>query len=207
MKEQLRLYSLILTPDQGSTLNKSSDTRALFVINTKLDFTFIMHGDHPDWFTPAMEYISMKKEFLGGFPNEDTWGEFGTREEVLALSSLLDYFRRTMQLADQFPQLLNDVTVDNKNLVIQRIIPLPDKLYEQILLAVVEGAQQYKSIWNQPSSVTQDKIEKFLLRRKTGCLLVLESKMWSDVHSIKKCPTETALDNISEVAEVTVTGR
>ena len=167
-----------------------------------------MTGNHPEWFTPGMQYLSMKEEFLGSFLNDSTWGEFGTREEVIALSSLLEYFERTKQLADQFPQLLSDVIVDNKNLIIQRMVPLPDKLYEQVLLAVVEGAQQqYKSIWGQPSNVTLDKIEKFLSRRKTGSLLVLESKMWSEVDSSKNCTFDNKSDEAEDALEDTKNGR
>jgi hypothetical protein len=89
----------------------------------------------------------------------------------LELTSSLLPFERTNNLADQFPQLLDEVTVENKNLVIQRTLPLPNKLYEQLLLAVVEGTEEeYQSYWKQPSSVTLDKIEKFL---------AYQSQVWS----------------------------
>ena len=116
--------------------------------------TFIMTGDsnYPEWFTPSLKYLSMKKELLGQFPDEESWGEFGTERQVNAFSSLLDYFARTRNLADQYPQLLSDIILDNKNLVIGRGLPLPNKLYEQLLLAIVEGAEgQYPSIWVSPT--------------------------------------------------------
>ena len=159
-----------------------------------------MTENYPEWFTPRLKYLRMKEEFQENFLKESTWGEFGSKEEVCALTSLLDYLKGTANFAEQFPQMLNSVTVDNKNLVIQRMIPLPDKLYEQILLAVVEGVQQqYESIWKQPVSVTLDKIEQYLIRRKRGSLLVHETGMCSEVYSHKKCTSE----NASEVPKVT----
>ena len=149
----------------------------------------------PEWFTPYMKYLSMKKEILGIFSDKESWGEFGTERRIIALTSLLDYFRKTKLLADQFPHILNDVVLDNKNLVIQRVLHLPDKLYEQLLLAVIESAEQeYQSYWDQPSSVTLEKIEKYLMKRKTGCLSAFGSKLWSEVHS---SDNSKACENIS----------
>ena len=35
--------------------------------------TFIMTGEsnYPEWFTPSLKYLSMKKELLGQFPDEE----------------------------------------------------------------------------------------------------------------------------------------
>ena len=109
--------------------------------------TFIMARDYPEWFnTPLLTYLSMKKEFLG---ESLDWGEFGTEKQVIALDSLLGYFKRTKNLADQFPQLASEITAENKNLLIQRTLCLPEKLYEQLLLAVIDGAEEkYQTIWD-----------------------------------------------------------
>ena len=90
----------------------------------------------PEWFTPSLKYLSMKKKILEKFPDQESWGEFGTEKQVNALSSLLDYLARTRNLADQFPQLSSDIILDNKNLVVGRALPLPNRLYEQLLLAI-----------------------------------------------------------------------
>ena len=127
-------------------------------------------NNYPEWYTPSLKYINMKKELLGYFPDEETWEKFGTERQLIALSNLLDFFKKTRNLTDQFPQLLSEVIMDNKNLVIKRALNFPNKLYEQLLLAV-EGAQEvYPSFWDQPSSVTLAIIEEFLARRKAGCL-------------------------------------
>ena len=130
-------------------------------------------AEDPEWFnTPMLKYLSMKKEFLGKFLHKRNWGEFGTYQQVIAFSSLIDYIKRTRSLADQFPQLLNDVISDNKKLVIERTLPLPNKLYEQLLLAAIEGAEEeYQSYWEQPSSVTLDKIENLQIRLSFCSLL------------------------------------
>ena len=88
----------------------------------------IMPEDHPEWFnTPVLQYLSMKKELLGKFEKSENFGEFGTEKQVIALSCLLEYFRMTRDLADQFPHLSNDITVENKNLLVKRVITLPNK--------------------------------------------------------------------------------
>ena len=130
------------------------------------NLTLNMTGDtEPVWFTPTLRYLSMKREYLGEFLDREKWGQFGTKQQIVAVSNLLDYLANTRSLGDQYPYLLNDVTVNNKNLIMQRFLPLPDKLYEQLLLAVVEGAEaKCHSIWDQPSSETLDICEKFLLK-------------------------------------------
>ena len=136
-----------------------------------------------EWFTPTLKYLSMKKEIMGKFPDKESFGEFGTEKQIIALSSLLEYFRKTRNLSDQFTYLSSDIVLDNKNLVVGRVLPLPSKLYEQLLLAVVEGAEaQYPSFWDQPSSVTLTLIESFLVKMRSGCLTAYESKVWSEVN-------------------------
>ena len=154
----------------------------------------MMAEDHPEWFnTPVLTFLSMRKEILGKFLDESSWGEFGTEKQVIAISSLLGYFKKTRNLADQFPQLSADVTVENKNLAIQRTLHLPEKLYEQLLLALVEGVEEkYQSIWEQPSCVTLQKIEQFLERRRISCLAAYQSRVWSDVQSSQKYPCDTS---------------
>ena len=83
---------------------------------------------YPEWYTPHLKFISMKKDLLGKFPDQDSWGEFGSEKQIIALSTLLDYLKKTMDHADQFPQLLSDVILDNKNLVIKRDLYLPDTM-------------------------------------------------------------------------------
>ena len=171
--------------------------------------TFIMTGESsdPEWFTPSLKYLSMKKELLGQFPDEETWGEFGTERQIIALSNLLDFFKKTRNLTDQFPQLLSEVIIDNKNLVIKRALKFPNKLYEQLLLAVVEGAQEeYPSFWDQPSSVTFAIIEEFLARRKAGCLAAYarlqdQDPIRSLVLSKERYEPEQVSDDTCEEAE------
>ena len=55
-----------------------------------------MAETHPEWFnTPVLTYLSMKKELLAKFVNESYWGEFGTEQQIIAISTLLDYFEKT----------------------------------------------------------------------------------------------------------------
>ena len=107
-----------------------------------------MADNHPEWFnTPVLTFLSMRKNVLEKFVNESYWGEFGSEQQIIAVSSLLEYFEKTKTLADQFPHLMGEIVADNKNLLIQRNLPIPDKLYEHLLFAIVEGTEEYKSIW------------------------------------------------------------
>ena len=84
--------------------------------------------------------------------------------------SYRNYLCLTMNLADQFPKLLNDVILDNKNLVLEHILPFPPKLYEQLLGAVVGDADEgYQMFWQQPSCVK----------------LAYEGKVWAEVNSFE----------------------
>ena len=165
--------------------------------------TFIMAGNHPEWFnTPILKYLSMKKEFLGDFQGNKHWGELGTQKQVIALSTLLEYLKKTRDLADQFPQLKDEIILHNKNLILERAVPIPDKLYEHLLLAVVEGAdKEYQTIWEQPSCVTLVKIEKFLEKRRTSSLALFQSKAWSDIHCHQYSSHEEPCDDNKEASE------
>ena len=130
--------------------------------------------------TPMLQYLSMKKAFLEIFPDIKAWGEFGSKKKVIAIASLLDYFEKTRNLADQFPQLSYYVLTDNNKLVLEHILPFSSKLYQQLLAAAVEGSEdEYNSLWQQPSSVTLAKIENFLVRKRISCLAAYEDKVWS----------------------------
>ena len=38
-------------------------------------------AEDPEWFnTPILQYLGMKKEFLGKFLDRNAWGEFGTKK-------------------------------------------------------------------------------------------------------------------------------
>ena len=102
----------------------------------------IMKEDTELFNTPMLRYLSMKKAFLRKYMDQNIWkGGFGSQEHVIALAGLLDYFQQTCDFADQFPQLNQDVVSDNKNLVLQNVLPLPPKLYEQLLLQLAAVRQ------------------------------------------------------------------
>ena len=133
--------------------------------------------------SPTLQYLSLKKGFLGKFLDVKAWGEFGSKEQYIAVSGLLKYFEETKELAEQFPELKSDVILDNKNLVLEKIIPLPPKLYEQLLMAAVED--EYQVHWQQPSSVIVSRFESFLMRMKSACLAAYEHNVWQEVHDYK----------------------
>ena len=134
------------------------------------------------FFTPRLQYLGLKRNFLNKFMVRKAWGEFGSKEQLFAVSGLLDYFQKTKNLAEEFPQLINEVILDNKKLVLDHILPIPPKLYEQLLLAVVGGGDKP---WLQPASVVQSKIEEFLVKQKAACLAYYEDKVWLEVHTFE----------------------
>ena len=88
--------------------------------------------EKPELFnTPMLRYLNIKRTFLEKFLDKGVWeGDFGSRELVIALDGVLDYFQKTSDLAEEFPQVLDSVANANKNLVLQHVLPLPLKLYE-----------------------------------------------------------------------------
>ena len=61
------------------------------------------------------------------------------KEQFFAVSGLLNCFQETKNLSEEFPQLLDEVILDNKKLVLDHILPFPPKFNEQLLLALVGG--------------------------------------------------------------------
>ena len=72
------------------------------VVDKTETFTMTDNNNYPEWYTPSLKYISMKKELLGKFPDEETWGEFGTERKIIALSNILDFFKKTRILTDHY---------------------------------------------------------------------------------------------------------
>ena len=128
---------------------------------------------------PKLQYLKLKKDFLDMFLDRKDWGGFGSREQPVAVSSLLDIFQKTGSLAEQIPHLTSNIVVVNMNLLLQQVLPLPPKLYEQLLSAAVW--EERHLVWQQPPSVIFARIEQFLVKMKTACLLSYEYKVWSEV--------------------------
>ena len=66
----------------------------------------------------------------------------------IAVASLLQYLEKTKLIAEQYPQQSSEVTIDYTNLVLGQILPLPPKLYEQLIGAAV--GEGYQLHWQQP---------------------------------------------------------
>ena len=127
----------------------------------------------------------MKETFLERFMKKNAWeGEFWSKEHIVSLDGIIEYFHETSELANEFPQQLDCVISDNKNLVLQHVLPLPPKLYEQLLLGVVEDMEEgCRFHWQQPNNVTFSRIVDLLVKRKAGCLAAYESKVRSKVNN------------------------
>jgi hypothetical protein len=71
----------------------------------------------------------MKKAFLQKFMDRKIWfGEFESKDQVSVFNGVLEYFKMTSDLAKDHPEILNSVVTENKNLVLQKVLPLPPKL-------------------------------------------------------------------------------
>ena len=64
--------------------------------------------------------------------------------------------------------------------MLERVLPLPPKLYEQLLGAAVE--EEYQLFWQQPASVILNRMESFLVKKKAACLAAYEHQIWTEVH-------------------------
>ena len=64
--------------------------------------------------------------------------------------------------------------------MLERVLPLPPKLYEQIVGAAVE--EGYLLFWQQPASVILNRMESFLVKKKAACLAAYEHQIWTEVH-------------------------
>ena len=51
--------------------------------------------------TPKLIYLAMKRSFLQKF--RKAWGEFGSKQQLVAVSGLLDYYQKTKSLSEEFP--------------------------------------------------------------------------------------------------------
>ena len=84
----------------------------------------------------------MKKEFLGDYLDSKVWEDFGSKEQLMAVTCLLEYLQKTRALGDKDSYIFGDVINDNKKLLLKNIIPLPGRLYEQLLGAVAGDNNQ-----------------------------------------------------------------
>ena len=92
-------------------------------------------------------------------PNHESWSTYGSKQQVIALTGLLDYYRETVELAQYYPELENEINVDNRKLVLKRIVKLPRKIHEQMIDEVFKDSSvEYGSSRNQPILVTLQKI-------------------------------------------------
>ena len=76
--------------------------------------------------------------------------------------------------------MLSEVIVDNKQLLLEKILPLPARLYEPLLGAAV--GEDHQHVWQQSSAEILARLEKFLVRKKTACQLAYEDKFCSQVN-------------------------
>ena len=67
-----------------------------------------------------------------------------------------------------------------KNFVLQNLLHLPYKLYEQLVGAAAEGDPQL--LWQQTPSEILTKMESFLEKKKRACLLAYEDRVCSGAY-------------------------
>ena len=159
-----------------------------------------MADDDHGFSTPRLEYLSLKKKFLSKYLDRNVWkGEFGSKELHSAISNLLQFFDQTRRMAQDFPELENDITIGNKDLVMKRILPMPPKLYEQVIAAVVgDSHQQAGHVWQLPASEILSRIEHFLSRYRSASLSYYKHRVWSDVHDLGSyISQDTACEDIA----------
>ena len=140
--------------------------------------------------SPRLQYLSMKRDFLRKFLDRRAWGEFGSTEQRVAVSGLLEYYKETENLAVTFPQLSSDVTIDNKNLVLEHILPFPPKLFEQLISAAV--GEDHQHVQQYSAGELLERIESYLIRKKSACLAFYEHKVSAEVHDYKSYTFENA---------------
>ena len=123
--------------------------------------------------TPMLRYLSMKRIFLEKFLDPKVWrGEFGSKEQIIALDGVLTYFQKTSNLAEEFPQLINDVVTENKNLIMQRILPMPLKLYSSFSLNSLKMMRGTIAAISSKQAVRPWAESSTLLRRERPVLLL-----------------------------------
>ena len=80
--------------------------------------------------TPRLQYLNLKRNFLAKFLDPRAWGEFGSNEQLISVSALLNFFKEARSLAQSATEHLSEVILENKKLVTEHILPFPPKLYE-----------------------------------------------------------------------------
>lgn len=135
--------------------------------------------------TPVLKYMNVRRQFLQKYAHPKSWGTYGSKQQVIALTALLDYFRETVKLAQLYPELENDIHVDNRKLVMKRIVQLPRKLHEEMIEELIMHARkEHGGSWrDQPILVTLQKIEAFLIMKQESCLMAYEDSVVDKVNN------------------------
>ena len=131
--------------------------------------------------TPVLKYVRIKKAFLQEFLDPKAWGEQAFRERIVAFEKFLQYLQETSDLGVLHPSLEAQVHLDNRQLAMGKILPFPDKLYEEMMWDVVKDEEPGEAL-NQSAEKTLSKIKSFLINRQRSCIMLLESQVWEEVH-------------------------
>ena len=100
-----------------------------------------------------------------------------------------------MELAQYYPELENEINVDNRKLVLKRIVKLPRKLHEQMIDEVFkDSSDEYGSSRNQPILVTLQKIEAFLIMKQGSCLAAYEDSIVNEVNNYENYLKKESFD-------------
>ena len=117
----------------------------------------------------------------------------------------LTYFRINKDLAEHHPNLLqSQVNPEHRKLVLERILPIIQKLYEEILWNMVDESDEPGYAINVTNEAVLASIENFLLKKQRSNLVMFETKTWEDVNnyeSYRTEPTEAMHDNIEQTID------
>ena len=129
--------------------------------------------------TPTLQYLRMKKKFLQKYVNPESWGTRGSKQQVIAITALLNYFKETKELAQLYPEktwLQTYIIVDNKNLVSDRILKIRRKLSEGISDEIVSKKCE-------TSDQKLEVIEAYFTKMQAISLEEYETNTYSEVHN------------------------
>ena len=106
-----------------------------------------MDEDQKLFDTPYLNYLRFRANFLKQFrSNQVCWGKFGSKDRVISINRLLNYFKETLAMAAEYPEdLESEILVENKKLVFDmNVLPsLPFHLRRELVEATA-GSTCYR---------------------------------------------------------------
>ena len=144
---------------------------------------------------PYIQFEKWKSVLLKkiGFGGKYSWETYGSEDYSLALHHLYQFLKHMLKFSENKASEDN-IIYESLNLVLERVIPIPHKLYEEVLDAINETAGGLQHVRELPHKKILEILVKVINAKNESSLL---AKDYLDRGKLKR----NGLDSLENIAE------